>query len=337
MAITGIASFIYGVDDISESTRFFEDFGLVKSGGDETYTKFLLEEGSTVIVKHISDPSLPETVLRGTGVREAIWGVDSEENLEALVRGLEIDREVTRDADGTVHFHTDCGLAMGLRVFTRNKVVTSPDPINSPGHVARFNIHRKWKTRARPKAISHVVFAVEDYVKSYRFMEERLGFRLSEYQLTLGIYLRCDGTHDHHNLFFLDYTQAGAPGYPVFHHANYVVEDIDELMVGSNYMIRKGWTYGALGTGRHRISSALFSYFQSPAGGETEYGADADYVDDSYIPREWNALFGIQIWMGNPPEWVQHASEVEWHGGYLRDGIPAQIRSKADLPEGGRL
>lgn len=337
MAIVGIDTLIYGVNNIAESTRFFEDFGLVLADGDNNHSLFRLDEGSKVLLKRISDPSLPATVLRDTGVRETIWGVDTWENLESLVAGLKIDREVKIDADGTAHFTTDCGLAMGLRVFNKKKVVYSPDPINAPSHVNRLNVSREWKTRARPKTITHVVFAVKDFVESYRFMEERLNFRLSEYQLQFGIYMRCDGANDHHNLFFLDYDQAGAPGYPVFHHTNFGVEDIDELMVGSNYMTRRGWTYGALGTGRHRIASALFSYFRSPAGGEAEYGADSDYLDDNYIPREWNALFGVQIWMGNPPPWVPIAKDVEWHVRYLKDGIPAGIRSKTDLPENGQL
>ena len=269
-------------------------------------------------------------------MREAIWGVDTPESLAELVAGLRTDREVHIDADGVAHFHTDCGLALGLKVYNKKKVVYGPDPINAAGVPNRLNVSRKWKTRARPKVITHVVFAVEDFVKTYRFFEERLNFRLSEYQLKFGIYMRCDGANDHHNLFLLDFNQAGAPGYPVFHHTNFGVEDIDELWVGTNYMARKGWKAGALGQGRHRIASALFSYFQCPTGGEAEYGSDSDYLDDNYVPREWNALFGLQSWMTQQPEWVKNA-DIEWHSKHMTKGMPSQIRSKSDLPDDGKV
>lgn len=336
MAIIGIDTLVYGVNDIDKCKEFFLDFGLSLERSEDKYVSFRLDEGSRVEILHIDDPLLPQTSLLKTGVREAIWGVDTQEALETLVRGLLVDREVTRDPDGTAHFHTDCGLACGLRVYSKKKVVNGPDPLNAPGVVNRLNVSRKWRTRARPKTITHVVFAVEDFVKTYRFFKERLNFCLSEYQIDFGIYLRCDGANDHHNLFLLDCHQAGAPGYPVFHHANFGVEDIDEMMVGANYMIQKGWQYGALGTGRHRIASALFCYFQSPTGGEAEYGSDSDYIDDSYIPREWNALFGLQMWMSQQPDFLRN-TEVEWHVKYLKNGIPEAIRSKADLPEDGKI
>lgn len=337
MSINGIETLVYGVDDVDECVRFFGDFGLTLAERGNERALYKLDEGSKVEIRSITDSSLPETVLRGTGVRETIWGVDTEESLEELVRGLETDRDVRRDPDGTAHFSTDCGLALGLRVYNKQKVVYSPDPINAPGHPSRLNNSRKWKTRARPKVITHVVFAVEDFVKTYRFFEERLNFRLSEYQLAFGIYMRCDGANDHHNLFLLDYNQAGAPGYPVFHHTNFGVEDIDEIGVGTNYMACKGWKAGMLGQGRHRIASALFSYFRSPTGGEAEYGSDSDYLDDNYVPREWNALFGLQIWMSSQPDWVKNVG-IEWHAKHIVEGkMPDHIRSVADLPDDGKV
>lgn len=336
MPINGIESLVYGVNDVDECVRFFEDFGLSLKQRDNVRALFRLDEGSNVELRHIDDPSLPETILRGTGVRETIWGVDTEESLEELVSGLSRDREVKRDDDGTAHFKSDCGLALGLRVYKKKRVVYGPDPINAAGVPSRLNVSRKWKTRARPKVLTHVVFAVEDFVKTHRWFEERLNFRLSEYQIKLGIYMRCDGANDHHNLFFIDMNAGSAPGYPCFHHANFGVEDIDEMMVGTNYMTRRGWSSGNLGQGRHRIASALFSYFKCPTGGEAEYGSDSDYIDDNYVPREWNALFGVQMWMTMQPDWVKNA-QIEWHAKHMTEGMPANIRSKEDLPEDGKV
>lgn len=336
MSINGIETLVYGVENINECVTFFEDFGLVLKTRSDDVAVFQLQEGSKVEIRQINDPSLPETILEGTGVRETIWGVDTAENLEELVAGLKVDREVKRDANGTVHFSTDCGLALGLRVFDKKKVLNSPDPLNAPGVAGRLNVSRKWRLRAKPKTITHVVFTVKDFIATHRFFEERLNFRLSEYQIKLGVYMRCDGAADHHNLFLMDMNGGSAPGRPISHHVNFGVEDIDELMVGTNHMKRKGWNTGNLGQGRHRIASALFSYFKSPAGGEVEYGSDSDYLDDNYVPREWNALFGLQTWMTEQPDWIKNA-QIEWHAKHMTEGMPAHIRSVKDLPTDGKI
>jgi len=202
---------------------------------------------------------------------------------------------------------------MGLRVFTKTPIVTAPDPVNSPGRVNRLNQHRKWRLRAYPKVIAHVVFSVPDYLCAAEFMRKRLKFRLSDSQRGFGEYLRADGCNDHHSILLLNANLPfpGMDGQHRFHHANFGVEDIDEIMVGANHMTRRGWPPSQLGLGRHRIDSALFYYMPCPAGGEAEYGADADYVDDSWVPREWSEpLFAYSHFVHNlppflidPPQW----------------------------------
>lgn len=314
MAITGIESLIYGVEDLSESGRFFDDFGLMRTATDSRAVQFELPEGSGVVLRAQDDPLLPKSSLVGAGVREVIWGVDTPESLESVHRSLASDREVRRDPDGSVHFLTDFGAAMGLRVLRRKPVLTAPDPINSPGRVNRLNSHRKWRLRAYPKVIAHVVFAVPDYLRAAEFMRQRLGFRLSDSQRGFGEYLRAGGSNNHHSLLLLnaDLHFPGLDGQFRFHHANFGVEDIDEIMVGANHMTRCGWQPSHFGLGRHRIDSALFYYLPCPAGGEAEYGADSDVVDESWVPREWTVpLFAYSHFVHNlppflmqPPEWT---------------------------------
>ncbi len=320
MPIVGVETALFGVEDLPLATRFFEDFGLPLFERSDIESHFRLDEGSNVVLRRIDDPSLPVAASLGAGIRETIWGVDTRQSLDRLVADLRRDREVTVDADGTAHFLSDCGLALGLRVFARKKVVYAPDPVNAPGHVNRLNQHRKWKKRARPKTINHVVFAVEDYRASFAFFRDRLGFRLSDHQKQVGIYSRCDGANEHHNLFLADCRLPGMKGHCHFHHINFGVEDIDELMVGVNYLQRRGWQQGFLGNGRHRIASALFSYWHSPAGGEAEYGADTDYLDDNWVPREWEFRFGTAIWMQNLVGFLQE--EPEWDVGFYKEFGP---------------
>ena len=334
MAIIGIERLIYGVGDVAECARFFDDFGLVRDVEEEAdAVVFVLPEGSRVVLRHRDDPALPATIMAGDGVREVIWGVSDARSRDRLAQGLARDHAVTLDADGTAHFVADFGVAMGLRVFDRKPVVTAPDPLNSPGQINRLNQHRKWRLRARPKVIAHVVFAVPGYEAGYTFMRDRLGFRLSDSQQGFGKYLRADGSTNHHSLLLLN---ANAPfpemdGQLRFHHANFGVEDIDEIMVGANYMMRKGWDASHMGLGRHRIDSALFYYIPCPTGGEAEYGADSDAVDDSWVPRHWsNPLFAFAHFVSNLPPFL--AEEPSWDFVYITDG---DAPLDADLPPSG--
>jgi catechol 2,3-dioxygenase-like lactoylglutathione lyase family enzyme len=325
MPIIGIESLVYGVDDVATSTRFFEDFGLVLVDRSDAHSRFELPEGSSVIIRHISDPALPNSSVEGAGVREVVWGVDTPGSLEALVAKVATDCEIRREDDGTAHFLTDVGLPMALRLFSQKPLITAPDPLNSPGRVNRMNQHRKWRLRALPKVIAHVVFAVPEYEKGAAFMRERLNFRLTDTQRGFGRYLRADGSNNHHSLLLLN-ANAHLPemdGRLRFHHANFGVEDIDEIMIGANHMARQGWTESQFGLGRHRVDSALFYYLPCPAGGEAEYGADSDYVDDSWVPRDWvNPLFGYAHFVHNLPPFLK--APPPWHVAYLTDGEPVE-------------
>lgn len=326
MSILGIKSLVYGVDDVAVCTRFFEDFGLSLVETDAEQSTFRLAEGSSVIVRSLEDKRLPKSALVDSGVREVVWGVDNAGSLESLIKNLGIDREVIVDEQGDAHFLSDCGLPVALSVFHKRPVINAPDRLNAPGVVNRLNTHRKWRRRTYPKTINHVVFAVKDFKKSFAFFRDRLNFRLTDYQRGFGIYSRASGSNSHHNLFLLDAALPfpGLDGQPRFHHANYGVEDIDEIMTGANYMERKGWPKSHLGLGRHRIDSALFFYLPCPTGGEAEYGADGDYIDDAWVPREWTVpLFGYAHFVHNLPEWLHEAPE--WQFKYLN--------AHGDLPE----
>lgn len=321
MAIVGVDTILYGVEDLALGTRFFEDFGLPLLQRNAAESVFRLAEGSTVLLRRIDHPSIPQGPYTGFGVKELILGVDSQAALDRLVSDLRKDRDVTAGEDHAARFRSDCGLPLGLRVFDRKKVLYAPDPINASGNVSRLNQHRKWRQRALPKTINHVVFGVKDYWQTCAFFRERLNFRLSDHQKKVGVYLRADGANEHHNLFLADCNLPGMPGNPAFHHTCFGVEDVDEVMVGTNYMTRRGWTPGFLGSGRHRIGSALFSYLKCPAGGEAEYGADTDYLDDSWRPREWEFHFGMITWMHDLGPFA--ADEPSWDVQFYKDfGTP---------------
>lgn len=322
MAINGIATLVYGVDNLADSVRFFEDFGLPLVSSTDGLACFRLAQGSEVHLRQLGDPWFMRTAQVGAGVRECIWGVDTRDHFDALLADLRRDHDVQVDADGTARFTTAFGQPIGLRVWVKQPVHTAPSPFNSPGNLNRINETRKWIRRAIPTTIQHVVWSFPDVNEAWNFYRDRLGFRLADVQLGAGLYVRAGGASDHHNIFIADaHNKAlGFDGTIRFHHANFGVEDIDELMVGKNYMERRGWPKSSWGMGRHRISSGAFLYLKCPAGGEAEYGADIDALDDRWAPRVWEALFGSNIFIHDLPVFMQ--DEVAWQVGFCEPGSP---------------
>lgn len=326
MAIVGVERLVYGVEDLTASSRFFDDFGLVREERPGDGASFVLPEGSRVVLLPFGHRDLPsKTDVVGPGIQEVVWGVDTQAALDTLVQGLRTDLEVSEGTDGIWRFIPPFGVPMGLRVFAKRPVVSAPDLLNAPGYVRRLNQHKKWRKRARPKVINHVVFAVPGFDTAHHFMIDRLNFRLTDSQRGFGVYLRADGTNNHHNFLLLN---ASAPfpdmdGTVKFHHANFGVEDLDEVMIGANYMTRRGWEPSEWGLGRHRVDSALFYYLHSPAGGEAEYGADSDCVDDNWVPRDWDVpLFAFAHHVHNLPPFLQQ--EPAWSVNYLDDDAAEQ-------------
>ncbi len=315
MAILGVQSVIFGVDDLQQCAKFWTDFGLQPLSHTETESVFEVATGSQIVVRRRWDPSLPTAYADKPGIRETIWGVDTQDSLERLVADLSRDRPIQRDADGTVHFLADDGMPLGRRVWHKRAVVSQPDPVNAPGRIQRLNQHRKWRRRALPKTINHVVFFVKDYVASLEFFINRLGFRYTDHSRGAGAFARADGTNEHHSIFFVSTALPMAPDNPGFMHLAFGLEDIDELMLGVNQMEARGWkntgpnTTGGLS--RHRISSAIYYYFDNPNGGEAEYHVDTDYLDDNWVPRVWDWKFGSLLWATyTPPFW--RGANIEW-------------------------
>lgn len=335
MSITGIAAIIYGVESpevLAQSARFFADYGLplVATQVAENVACFRVESGAEVAVRLLEDPWFKHGEQVGTGVRECIWGVDTQRSFDALLADLSDDHEITMDPDGTARLVTSFGQPLGLKVWAPRPVSGVPAPVNSHGQINRMNQTRTWIKRPLPKTINHVVWSFPDVNEALDFYRDRLGFRLSEIQLGSGVYIRADGATDHHNVFLADAANKvlGFDGTIRFHHANFGVEDIDEIMIAKAYMERRGWPKSHFGLGRHRISSGAFLYLPCPAGGEAEYGTDIDCLDDRWVPRIWDQLFGFMIYLHDMPQFLLE-QELSWHVGFCD---PQDIYPPADTP-----
>ena len=74
MAIKGIETLTFGVDDMAVAARFWNDFGLTEAGGKADESVFKAANGRAVVVLPADDPALPPAVIAGPTARQVTWG-----------------------------------------------------------------------------------------------------------------------------------------------------------------------------------------------------------------------------------------------------------------------
>jgi len=293
MGIQRIESLVFGATDLAEGARYFDDWGLEAVERGEKGVTYRLPENQTVVVRAADDPGLPSAPDGKATLRETVWGVDTKEALAALGAAVATDREVTEDADGTLHARDNTGFAFALRVWDRTPAAVPAPRFNMNEFNPRLDEPVDRTRRVRPIRLGHVVFHVpmEGAYKACDFYMGRLGFRMSERADDTGTFMRCNGSQDHHNLFL-----AHAQNRAQFNHVAFEVRDFDEIMLGGQYMKEKGWE-PATRPGRHIMGSNMFWYFKTPFGGRTEYYADMDRLSEDWKPPVWEKNPGYAMWM----------------------------------------
>jgi catechol 2,3-dioxygenase-like lactoylglutathione lyase family enzyme len=250
------------------------------------------------VVRPEGSAKLRAKISEAAQFREVIFGVPKRADLERIERELRRDREVSRDADGTLHTIDDGGIHIGFRVW-RHKLEkpTAGTAWNSPGHHPRVDRISPVYTAAQPYKMGHIVFFVPDTAKAEAFYRKRLGFWLSDrYVGGAGVFLRWARRSEHHNMFFVK----SRSGDTRLHHIAFEVGNLHEVFGGGLEFAKRGWAT-EVGPGRHPISSAYFWYFKNPLGGAVEYFCDADYVTERWKPHqyrvnrfsEWHLIDGI--------------------------------------------
>jgi catechol-2,3-dioxygenase len=292
MGIQRIESLVFGAADMEEGVRYFDDWGLeaVERGG--RGVTYRLPENQTVIVRAADDPGLPSAPDGTATLRETIWGVDTKEELAALGAELARDRDVTEDADGTLHARDESGFAFALRVWDRTPADVDAPRFNMNAFNPRLDEPVDRTRRVRPIRLGHVVFHIPTggAEKAWGFYLDRLKFKLSERAEDTGAFMRCQGSQDHHNLFL-----AHRMNRALFNHVAFEVRDFDEIMLGGQYMKSRGWE-PATTPGRHIMGSNMYWYFKTPFSGRTEYYADMDRLSDDWKPPVWEKNPGYAMW-----------------------------------------
>jgi catechol 2,3-dioxygenase-like lactoylglutathione lyase family enzyme len=281
MTIMRVERVVYGVADLGECTRFFHDFGLERVVGDRPGARFTTQTGQVVELRPADDPSLPPAVEDKPTIREIVWGVDAPEALDALAAELATDREMTT-ADGTVHTVDETGFGVGLTISAPRPWQGDYPGLNRTGAETRWNQPVHHPGRVRPIRLCHVALNIPKAGKeqAVAFYTERLGFVPSDRVRDVGVFMRARGDTDHHTLLLGHRADRAS-----VNHTAYEVATVDEVIVGANDMIDRGW-HEARRLGRHTIGSNFFRFIHAPCGGRVEFASDMDRVDDSYGPRD---------------------------------------------------
>ena len=293
MTIQRIESLLFGAEDVAAGTRFFTDWGLEKIEAGAAGATFRTPENQFVHIRAADDPALPASPEAGSTLREAVWGVDDAAGLEEVGAELARDRDVARDADGTLHCIDETGFAIAFRVAERTVPDIEVPKYNVADVTPRMNLPIDPDMRARPIRIGHVVYTIpqQGAAEACAFYRERLKFRLSDRAKDTGDFMRCEGALDHHSLFL-----AHRMNKPTFGHAAFELGSFDEIMLGGKYMAKQGWDTRTR-PGRHIMGSNLFWYFKCPCGGAMEYFADMDRLDETWEPRIFEENPGYAMWM----------------------------------------
>ncbi|GAA1688383.1 VOC family protein [Glycomyces endophyticus] len=293
MGIQRIESTTFGVDDLDECARFFDDFGLTPAERTADRAVFTTLVGQTLVLETDPPPHLPPPVEPGPTIREVVWGVDTPAELDRLTAAVAADREVVETADGVRHFSDLSGFGVGLALVRDSGFrPAEARPGNTAGNVARWNRALTSVGRVRPLRMCHVALNIAKAGKdeANAFYTDRLEFTPRDVVKPMGTFMQCEGDDDQHNLLLCH-----RPDKTGHNHVSFEVPGFDDVIEGGNAMIERGWRE-ARRLGRHTVGSNVFRFIHAPSGGRVELAADMDRVDDSYGTRVHETTPPHHIW-----------------------------------------
>lgn len=281
MSIQGIDEITFGANDLDTCARFFSDWGLTQVAQEPQERIFESLNGCRVILAHSDKPGLSPGVEPDPTLREVVWCVATTAELDALRERLKNQPGYVDDGQ-RIGCTDPNGLAVRVQVSRKRLIQLESALTNTWSERRRINQRAPAYDRATPVEVGHVVFFVTDLVATSAFYQQCLGFVVSDRYPERGNFMRCAPEGGHHDLFLL---QPPDPRKGL-NHVAFTVRDLHEVIGGGMHMSRQGWKT-ELGPGRHPISSAMFWYFENPAGALVEYYTDEDELTADWQPREF--------------------------------------------------
>ena len=156
MNIIGPDALVFGVDDVEACSTYLTAYGLSDVGGG----RFEGLDGTAIVIRAKSDPSLPAPMGTATMLRQTVYGVADKATLDAIAAELGRDRQVLALADGGIETKDDMGFHLRFQVTVRRALDLPGERVNAPGAPAQrgvnvIGVHQDMP--ARPRTLSHVV------------------------------------------------------------------------------------------------------------------------------------------------------------------------------------
>jgi catechol 2,3-dioxygenase-like lactoylglutathione lyase family enzyme len=281
MSVAGIDEITFGAGDLTTCRQFFLDWGLQLIAESAQELCFESLNGCRVLVAHSDKPGLPKGIEPDPTLREVVWCVETQTELDTY-RARMANRPGFVDQGQRIGCLDPNGLSVCVQVSVKRKLALACAKTNTWSERGRVNQPAPAYDRATPVEVGHVVFFVLDLNATTVFYQEVLDFQISDRYPGRGHFMRCAPEGGHHDLFLLQLPTPKAG----LNHVAFTVRDLHEVVGGGMHMSRCGWATD-LGPGRHPISSAMFWYFNNPAGALVEYYTDEDELTADWQPREF--------------------------------------------------
>ena len=292
------------VPDVAAQFQFYKDFGLtgrargnnaVMRCKDRKQDQVIITEGSTMGLHDLSFGATKagiRKIQKRAEERDDVSVIDPPKN--APYRGLWI----RHDFDGMIYNVNDDPAAKSLGGVKPAK--KQPEyKVNTPGHFYRVNekLDLPIDTKPVPRRFGHMVHFTPDVDRKVDFYSDVLGLQLTDRSGDLIAFMRPAGGSDHHVVGFVKDKKPG------FHHISFEVGNPDEVGMGGQSLLNRGYRNG-WGFGRHALGSNFFWYVRDPHMGLCEYFSDIDYIaeDDKWTPRDWPIEVAFYLWGPPPPK-----------------------------------
>jgi catechol 2,3-dioxygenase-like lactoylglutathione lyase family enzyme len=274
----------YQAPDLDEMERFLVDFGLFRAHRTDT-TLYMRSRGPMPYV-HVTDLG-PERSLSYALL------ADSRADLERLAQesGAPVEPNPEPAGGSMVRLTDPSGYAVTVLADIRD---VEPLPMrdlldaNRGTQRTRFGkVQRVPTGPAHVHRLGHVALGVADFEGTFRFLTERLGFKVSDSGYAgsednvVGHFLHCglgQEYTDHHTIAIFKRPESKID------HSAFEVLDWDDLMVGNKHLLARGYKH-LWGVGRHVEGSQLFDYWRDPFGNKIEHWTDGDLVNDAYVGK----------------------------------------------------
>lgn len=180
--------------------------------------------------------------------------------------------------------------------------VRPPTPANTPQRLERVNEFARAPLQpATVLRAGHCVLGTVNFFATARWYIDTFGLIPSDVQcLSQGdpalSFMRCDRGDepaDHHTVVVAQNVTNS------FSHAAFEVIDLDDVALGQEWLLAKGWRH-AWGLGRHVLGSQIFDYWRDPVGDKLEHYADGDLLSAD-VPTGWSQLTSSSLYQWGPP------------------------------------